>query len=115
MNAKRVMHLTDANFEEEVLASGVPVLVDFWASWCPPCKMMEPVIEELAEAYGGQIRMGKMNVDRNPKTAFRYQIKGVPTFALFCSGEIVLQRTGAQSKDQLRRMIQGSHQLAVGG
>jgi len=100
------LHLTDTNFEEEVLQSEVPVLVDFWASWCPPCKMVEPVVEELAVEYRGRLRVGKLHVDQNPKTRDRYQILGVPTFALFQLGEIVQQRTGAQAKRQLQQMLE---------
>ena len=101
----RVIHLTDLNFETEVLAADVPVLVDFWASWCPPCKMVEPVVAELAEEYDGKIKVGRLHVDQNPRIASRYQIMGVPTFVLFRSGEIIRQRTGAQSKGQLRQML----------
>ena len=101
----RVIHLTDLNFETEVLAADVPVLVDFWASWCPPCKMVEPVVAELAEEYDGKIKVGRLHVDQNPRIASRYQIMGVPTFVLFHSGEIIQQRTGAQSKGQLVQML----------
>jgi thioredoxin 1 len=96
---------TDDNFKEEVLDSDIPVLVDFWASWCPPCKMMEPVIKKLAEEYAGKIKIGKLNVDQNPKIASKYKIRGVPTFLIFNSGKIVGRRTGAQSKEQLEQML----------
>ncbi len=95
------IHLTERNFEREVLKSEVPVLVDFWASWCPPCKMVEPIIAELAEEYEGRVKVGKLNVDQNPTTAQRYHIVGVPTFAVFQAGEIVQRKAGAQSKQQL--------------
>ena len=101
----RVLRLTDANFEREVLESDVPVLVDFWASWCPPCKMVEPVIEELAAEYDGRLKVGKLQVDQNPRTASRYQIMGVPTFHLFRDGKVLQRRTGAQSKAQLLQML----------
>ena len=87
------LRLTDANFEQEVSTSSIPVLVDFWASWCPPCKMVEPVVEELAAGYDGRLKVGKLHVDQNPKMADRYQIMGVPTFALFCAGEVLQRRT----------------------
>ena len=101
----RATRLTDLNFETEVLGADVPVLVDFWASWCPPCKMVEPVVEELAAEYDGRLKVGKLHVDQNPRTASRYQIMGVPTFVLFRAGEVLEQRTGAQSKAQLMQML----------
>ena len=99
------IRLTDANFEDEVLHSEIPVLVDFWASWCPPCKMVEPVLKQLAAEHDGQLKVGKLNVDRNPNSVQRYDIAGVPTFALFRAGEIIQRRTGAQSKQQLLRLL----------
>jgi thioredoxin 1 len=101
----QAIRLTDTNFEREVLVSDLPVLVDFWASWCPPCKMTEPVIDELTVEYDGRIKVGKLNVDQNPQAAMRYQVMGVPTFAIFFDGEIAEQRVGAQSKSQLKRLI----------
>ena len=99
------LRLTDKNFEREVLQSGIPVLVDFWASWCPPCKMVEPVMDELAAEYSGRLKVGKLHVDQNPQVAGRYHILGVPTFVIFRDGEVLGQRTGAQSKGQLLRMV----------
>jgi thioredoxin 1 len=100
-----VLRLTDTNFEHEVLASDVPVLVDFWASWCPPCKMVEPVVEDLAAEHDGRLKVGKLHVDQNPKTAGCYRIMGVPTFVVFQAGEVIQRRTGAQSKGQLLQML----------
>ena len=102
----RVLQLTDRNFQQEVSHSEVPVLVDFWASWCLPCKAVEPILDELVREYAGKIKIGKLNVDQNPKTGGRYQIKGVPTFILFNSAKPIMQRVGAQSKKQLQEMIQ---------
>lgn len=99
------IRLTDTNFEKEALKPDVPVLVEFWASWCPPCKMAEPVIEELAQEHDGKIRISKIHVDQNPKTTAQYQIMGVPTFILFNSGKEIERRIGAQSKEQLNQMI----------
>ncbi|MDP2913615.1 MAG: thioredoxin [Candidatus Omnitrophota bacterium] len=97
--------LTDVNFKKEVLESKEPVLVDFWASWCPPCKMVEPMLEELSRQYGEKIKITRMNVDQNPASASIYQITGVPTFIIFKFSEIVGRRTGAQSMEQIEEMI----------
>jgi len=99
------MRLTDSNFKEQVLESESPVLVDFWSSWCPPCKMTEPVIDELASQLDGKIKVGKMNVDQNPGVSAEYNIAGVPTFILFKNGEILRREVGARSKQQLLKMI----------
>jgi len=99
------MELMDKNFEKEVLKADIPVLVDFWASWCPPCKMVEPVLDKLEKEYAGKVKIGKLNVDRNPVMASRYQIKGVPTFIIFREGRIMKRDVGAKSEGQLRQMI----------
>jgi thioredoxin 1 len=99
------LRLTDASFEREVLGSDIPVLVDFWASWCPPCKMVEPVVEELAAEYNGRLKVGKLNVDQNPNAVAHCRIVGVPTFALFHAGQMLQHRVGAQSKRQLQQML----------
>ena len=97
----RVLSVTDLNFEREVLQATVPILVDFWASWCPPCKMVEPVLAELEETLAGRIKIAKLQVDQNRQVASRYDIQGVPTFVLFTGGEPLARRVGAQSKEQL--------------
>ena len=83
----QVLRLTDRNFEQEISRSEIPVLVEFWASWCLPCKAVDPILDELAQEYAGKIKIGKLNVDLNPQAGGKYQIKGVPTFMLFNSGD----------------------------
>lgn len=99
------MKFTDENFEQEVLKSELPVMVDFWASWCPPCKIMGPVIEQLKEEYKEKVTIGKMNVDMCRNTAGNYGIAGVPTFILFKNGEEVDRQVGALSTDTLKKFI----------
>ncbi len=99
------LRLTDRNFDDEVLAADKPVLVDFWSSWCPPCKMTEPVVEALAKERGDTLKVGKLQVDQNPLTAGRYEVVGVPTFVLFRDGEILARRSGSLAKRQLAKMI----------
>lgn len=98
--------LTDANFETEVLEADLPVLVDFYADWCVPCKMMAPIVKEMAEKYGGKVKVGKMNVEENPDVAAKYGIMSIPTFILFQNGKKVSSVTGAIPKDELDAMLQ---------
>ncbi len=99
-----IVHLTDENFEEEVRKDQL-VLVDFWAVWCAPCKIIEPVIEELAQEYAGRLTCGKLNVDENPVTAARFQIMSIPSILLFKGGEVVDKLIGAVPKSQLEDKI----------
>ena len=103
---KEELRITDSNFEEEVINSSVPVLVDFWASWCIPSQMMMPVLEKLSKEYKDRkIKIRKINVDQNPKMREVFKILGCPTFVLFNNGKELTRRVGAQSADQLREII----------
>ena len=102
------LRFTDKNFRQQVLDSEIPVFVDFWGSWCPPCKMVEPVIVELAEEFEGKIKVGKLNVDQNPATRAMYEIAGVPTFMLFKNGEVLFRVVGVRGKKQLVELIEGA-------
>lgn len=97
--------LNDTNFEEEVLKADVPVLVDFWAPWCGPCKMIAPVVEEIARDYDGKVKVAKLNVDEAPQTASEYQIMSIPTLAIFKSGKIVDTIVGAVAKNIIQQKI----------
>jgi thioredoxin 1 len=100
------LHFTDANFKKEVLESALPALVDFWASWCGPCKMVAPVIDELAKEYAGKVKIGKIDVDANPKVATDYGIMSIPTIIFFKNGKVLSQVVGAVSKPDLKRSIE---------
>jgi len=97
---------TDANFKRDVLDSRIPVLVDFWAEWCPPCRMMERILEELAGEYQGRLKIQSVNVEENFETTQRYQVRSMPTFLFFKDGQVVKQRVGANSKTKFTEEIE---------
>ena len=97
--------VTDETFEEEVLKAEQPVLIDYWAEWCGPCKMIAPVLEEIAEDYAGRLKVAKLNIDENPATPPKYGIRGIPTLMLFKNGSVEATKVGAVSKSQLSAFI----------
>jgi thioredoxin 1 len=100
------INVTDATFDDEVLASDTPVLVDFWADWCGPCKMVAPVLEQIAAEYAGRLTIAKLDIDANPKTPVKYGVIGAPTLNLYKNGEVVQQIVGAKPKRQLLAAIE---------
>lgn len=100
-----IVHISDSSFDQDVLQAEGPVLVDFWAEWCGPCKMIAPVLVELADEYGEKLKVCKMDVDANPGTAPKYGIRGIPTLILFNNGEVAGTKVGALSKSQLSAFI----------
>ncbi len=100
-----ITHVTDATFDQDVLKSDTPVLVDFWAEWCGPCKMIAPVLEEVAVSHAGKVKIAKVDVDDNREVAAKYGIRGIPTLLLFKNGELAAQKVGALSKAQLTAFV----------
>ena len=103
--SEQIVHVTDDNFEAEVLQSDLPVLLDYWAEWCGPCKMIAPVLDEITGEYAGKLKVAKLNIDDNPNTPPRYGIRGIPTLMLFKDGEVEATKVGAVSKSQLIAFI----------
>ena len=103
-----VDHVNDADFEEKVLKSDTPVLVDFWAEWCAPCKMIAPALDEISAEMDGKVKIVKVNIDDNPSTPARYGVRGIPTLMLVKNGEVVAQQVGAAPKGQLVSWLEGS-------
>jgi thioredoxin 1 len=96
---------TDGNWEEQVLEADGPVLVDFWAGWCPPCRKIAPLVDDLAREFSGRVKVGKLDVDQSPDTAARYGITSIPTLLVFKDGQVVDQRVGALPREELRLML----------
>ena len=103
--SNQIAHVTDANFDSEVLQSDLPVLVDYWAEWCGPCKMIAPILEEIVAEYDGRLKVAKLNIDENPDTPPKFGIRGIPTLMLFKGGDIEATKVGALSKSQLSAFI----------
>ena len=105
MASEHTQTFTDGNFDSDVLKSSTPVLVDFWAEWCGPCRAMEPSINALASDYVGKVRVGKLNVDDNPTETMKYMVRGIPTVILFKGGQVVDQLVGLADKGTLKQMV----------
>ncbi|MEE8041301.1 MAG: thioredoxin TrxA [Pseudomonadales bacterium] len=105
MSSDHIVHTTDADFDQDVLKSDRPVLVDYWAEWCGPCKMIAPILEEIADEYGEKLRICKLDIDANQETPGKYGIRGIPTLMLFKNGELEATKVGALSKSQLAAFL----------
>jgi thioredoxin 1 len=108
MSSDAIVHVSDASFAEDVLAAKIPVLVDFWAAWCGPCKMIAPILDDLAEQFSGRIKVAKVDVDANKDVPGKYGIRGIPTLLIFKNGEVAATKVGALTKAQLVEFINGA-------
>jgi len=106
--SENIVHTSDASFDTDVLQSEVPVLIDFWAEWCGPCKMIAPLLDEAASEYEGRVSIVKMNIDENPNTPQKFGIRSIPTLMLFKNGEVQAQKLGSMSKGQLAEFLDGN-------
>lgn len=106
--SEQIVHLTDATFDQEVLQSDVPVVVDYWAEWCGPCKMIAPILDELAAEFGEKVKIAKINIDENAQTAPKFGIRSIPTLMVFNGGDVVGTKVGASSKSDLTDFINNS-------
>lgn len=101
----KIVHTTDAQFEQDIIKSELPVLLDFWAEWCGPCKMIAPILDAIAGDYEGRLKIAKLNIDENPATAPKFGIRGIPTLLLFKDGKVQAQKVGALSQAQLKQFL----------
>ncbi|QXP85298.1 thioredoxin TrxA [Methylococcus sp. ANG] len=108
MSSDKILHVTDAEFEDKVLKASGPVLVDYWAEWCGPCKMIAPILDEIANEYDGRLTVAKLNIDDNPATPQRYGVRGIPTLMVFKDGEVIATKVGALTKSQLAAFLEGN-------